>query len=60
MATMAKAQGKALDLFLSSLWSSDVVAYRAAGLIEMAQQELMNEHAEAKAKKQNRGRWGRR
>lgn len=61
MTAMARAKGIALDEFLGGLWSSDVVRYRVAALIELAQNELMTEERERKieASRPKRGRRGR-
>lgn len=59
--TLSKDLGMPYSALLDALWSSDVTAYRAAALVEAAQQDVAQEFAERKrAREQKHRRRGRR
>ena len=51
---LSKALGQSFDVLLDTLYSSDVVQYRAAALVEHVQHEIAVEQAERKAKQRSR------
>jgi hypothetical protein len=62
LVSLSKTLGRSLTDLLDTLWSSDVTEYRAAGLIEIAQQQIAEEFAERErdAKERKGRRFGRR
>ena len=54
MIKLSETMGIPLEELLNRLWSSDVVSYRAAHLIELAQQDLISDESERRSKERQR------